>query len=231
MKAGNMKNYLSKLTEKLTPYVPGEQPKVKLIKLNTNENPYPTSPKATKAMRDAVDSVRLYSRPECEELREAIAKVEGLPSIDYVYPFNGSDEALAFCFGAFFDPENEIVFPNITYSFYPVYANLYAIDYREVPLMADLSIDVKNMISDGGVIFPNPNAPTGKTLSVEDVEIILKNNPNCVVIVDEAYESFCGYNCNELIEKYDNLVIVRTMSKSHSFAGARVGFCMAQPIL
>ncbi len=229
-----MDKYLSKLAKSLTPYVPGEQPKDKtLIKLNTNENPFPPSPKALSAMKKAVNSdLRLYPLAECESLREAVAKVENLPGTDYVYMGNGSDEVLAFCFAAFFGGEKPLLFPDVTYSFYPVYSNLYDINYKTIPLDENFNIILDDYVQDNcGVIFPNPNAPTGILTGMDEIISFLNKNTETVVIIDEAYIDFGGQSAVPLISKYPNLVIIKTLSKSHSFAGLRGGYVMAQPHL
>jgi histidinol-phosphate aminotransferase len=223
-----MSQFWSKVARNLKPYVPGEQPKdKKYIKLNTNENPYPTSPKALEAMKQAVnDSLKLYPTPACEDLRTCIARYHGLTK-EQVFVGNGSDEVLAFVFLAFFNPGSPILFPDITYSFYPVYADLFHIDYKLVPLNEDFSIPVEKFFSpNGGIIFPNPNAPTGRYLAVEAIEDILQRNTNQVVIIDEAYIDFGGESAVKLISKYPNLLVVQTLSKSRSLAGLRVGFAM-----
>lgn len=229
-----MDKYLSKRAKNLVPYVPGEQPiGDNLIKLNTNENPYPPSPKAEEAMTNAVNAnLKKYSKPECEELRRAIVKVENLPSIDYVYAGNGSDEVLAFCFQAFFDSDKDILFPDITYSFYPVYCGLYGLTSNEVSLDENLKINLNDYdMESTGIIFPNPNAPTGEYIELDRIEMLLKENFDKVVIVDEAYIEFGGQSAVSLIEKHANLLVVRTMSKSHSLAGLRMGYAMGQPHL
>ncbi|MEX1377953.1 MAG: histidinol-phosphate transaminase [Eubacteriales bacterium] len=229
-----MDKYLSKRAKEIVPYVPGEQPAGdNLIKLNTNENPYPPSPKAMQAMVDAVNkNLKKYPKPECRELRKAIVKVENLPDISYVYAGNGSDEILAFCFQAFFDPDKDVLFPDITYSFYPVYCGLYGLKYDAIPLDENLKINLADYNKDcTGIIFPNPNAPTGEYIEPNIIEQFVANNQNKVVIVDEAYIEFGGESVVPLIEKYPNLLIVRTMSKSHSLAGLRCGYAMGQPHL
>jgi len=225
--------YLSDLALRLTPYVPGEQPQgTGLIKLNTNENPYPPSPRAVDAMQAAIgDQLRLYSPPECIALREAIARVEGLPGPEYVYAFNGSDEALSFAFGAFFTPGKQVCFPDITYSFYPVYCDFYNLDYRTVPLRDDMQIDVEQMQAEGGVALPNPNAPTGLGLTRDEIIYILQANAGRIVIVDEAYAAFYDGGCADLIPQYENLLITRTFSKAYSLAGLRAGYVLGQPHL
>jgi len=210
------------------PYVPGEQPRAKnIIKLNTNENPYPPSPRVLKALAAAVNGdLRLYPSPQAEELRIAIAEFYGMKP-DQVFVGNGSDELLAFSFLAFFNPGETVLFPDITYSFYPVYAKLFHIDYEEVPLFDDFSMPVEKFFgAEGGVIFPNPNAPTGVYTPLEDVERILRNNPDKPVIIDEAYIDFGGETAAKLIDRYDQLLVIQTFSKSRSIAGLRVGFAL-----
>lgn len=221
-----LSKFWSEVTRLTEPYVPGEQPKVKnMIKLNTNENPYPPSPKVLAALKGAVDgNLRLYPDPTADELCEAIAKAYDVAK-SQVFIGNGSDEVLAFSFLAFFNQDEQILFPDITYSFYPVYANLYRLDYKEVPLNEDFTIPVEQFFhAEGGVIFPNPNAPTSIGLGLEQIEKILQNNPDKVVIVDEAYIDFGGESAVPLIRRYDNLLVIQTLSKSRSLAGLRVGF-------
>lgn len=225
-----MYKYLSTLAQNVTPYVPGEQPgNREFIKLNTNENPYPPSPEVIRAIKGAADeSLRLYPDPECEELREVIAGYYGL-SREEVFVGNGSDELLAFSFQAFFDPGRPILFPDITYTFYQVYSSLFRIDYELVPLNNDLSIPVEGFFREnGGVIFPNPNAPTGRYLETELIVEVLEHNPDVVVIIDEAYIDFGGESVAGLIKDYPNLLVIQTFSKSRSLAGLRVGFAMGQ---
>ncbi|MDI3547683.1 MAG: histidinol-phosphate aminotransferase [Halanaerobiales bacterium] len=225
-----MYKYLSTLARNVTPYVPGEQPgNREFIKLNTNENPYPPSPEVIRAIKGAADeSLRLYPDPECEELREVIAGYYGL-SREEVFVGNGSDELLAFSFQAFFDPGRPILFPDITYTFYQVYSSLFRIDYELVPLNNDLSIPVEGFFREnGGVIFPNPNAPTGRYLETELIAEVLEYNPDVVVIIDEAYIDFGGKSVAGLIKDYPNLLVIQTFSKSRSLAGLRVGFAMGQ---
>ncbi|MCK5128321.1 MAG: histidinol-phosphate transaminase [Clostridiales bacterium] len=229
-----MDKFLSKLARKLTPYIPGEQLKVdNLIKLNTNENPYPPSVKVLSAMKKAVTGkLRLYPSPECEELRDTIAIEEGLPNREYVYVGNGSDEILEFCFAAFFDGEQPVLFPDITYSFYPVYCNLLNLTSKEIPLDEKLNINVDDYTTiNSGIIFPNPNAPTGVYLTIDKIISLLNRNTETVVVIDEAYIDFGGQSAAHLIVKYPNLVVTRTVSKSHSLAGLRGGYVMAQPNL
>lgn len=225
-----MKEFWSKRIRDAVPYVPGEQPRDrKFIKLNTNENPYPPSPKAIKAMQDAInDDLRLYPDPECTALRAAAAECWGIKQ-EQVFCGNGSDEILAFCFQAFFDPGKDVVFPKITYSFYPVYTDYFGLDRREVPMNPDFSDPVELLCgNNGGVVLANPNAPTGIAVGLDVVEKLLQMNPDVVVIVDEAYVDFGAHSAVELIDRYSNLVVVQTLSKSRSLAGLRVGFALAQ---
>lgn len=223
-----MNNCWNPLLFDLEPYIPGEQPQdKKYIKLNTNENPYPPSPKAISAIKSAVDErLRLYPDPECRELRQAIAAFHGISS-EQVFVGNGSDEVLAFAFLSFFNPEKTILFPDITYSFYPVYAALFKNKYRVIPLNVDFTIPVASFLEpNGGIIFPNPNAPTGIYLPLESIELIARKNPNSAVIIDEAYIAFGGESADKLILEYPNLLIIRTLSKSHSLAGLRSGYAL-----
>lgn len=225
-----MKEYWSARIRDAVPYVPGEQPRDrKFIKLNTNENPYPPSSKAIKAMQDAINAdLRLYPDPECTALRAAAAECWGVKP-EQVFCGNGSDEILAFCFQAFFDPGKEVVFPKITYSFYPVYTDYFGLDRREVPMNPDFSDPVEQLCgNNGGVVLANPNAPTGIAVGMDVVEKLLQANPDVVVIVDEAYVDFGAQSAVELIDRYPNLVVTQTLSKSRSLAGLRVGFALAQ---
>ena len=223
-----MSKYWSKLAASLEPYVPGEQPKDrKYIKLNTNENPYPPSAKVTEAIKAAAnDNLKLYPDPNGDELKKTLANYYGLKK-EQVFVGNGSDEVLAFSFMAFFDPNDPILFPDITYSFYPVYANVFKIDYELVPLNEDFTLPVAKLFKDnGGVIIPNPNAPTGSFVALEYIEEILSHNKDKVVIIDEAYIDFGGESAVSLIDKYPNLLVIQTLSKSRSLAGLRVGFAL-----
>ena len=223
-----MKEFWSGRIREMTSYVPGEQPRGQtFIKLNTNECPYPPSPRALEAVRAAAgDSLRLYPDPECLELRQTIARRYRL-SENQVFMGNGSDEVLAFAFQAFFDPEREIVFPRVSYSFYPVYARYFGLRYRQVPMKDDLSVDLDAMMGDnGGVVIPNPNAPTGMALPLERIEALLRANPEAVVIVDEAYVDFGADSAVPLIRDYPNLLVVQTASKSRALAGLRVGWAL-----
>lgn len=225
-----MKEFWSERIRSVVPYVPGEQPRDrKFIKLNTNENPYPPSPLAVQAMQQAVNAdLRLYPDPECTELRAAAAECWGVKP-EQVFCGNGSDEILAFCFQAFFDPGKAVVFPKITYSFYPVYTDYFGLDRREVPMNPDFSDPVELLCgNNGGVVLANPNAPTGIAVELDVVEKLLQANSEVVVIVDEAYVDFGARSAVELIDRYPNLVVVQTLSKSRSLAGLRVGFALAQ---
>ena len=229
-----MKNYLSKLARSLSPYVPGEQPKDKqYIKLNTNESPYPPSEKVAEAISGEIGKLRLYPDPEATALREVLARYYGLEA-EQVFVGNGSDEVLAFAYPAFFTG-GRVLFPNITYSFYPVYAGLFNTAYKEIPLRENFEIDPSDYLPKGerpaGILIPNPNAPTGRLLSLSELEVIIAGNPETVVLVDEAYIDFGGDSAACLVEKYDNLLVVMTLSKSRSLAGLRVGFALGNKAL
>lgn len=220
-----MKEFWSDRIRSLTPYTPGEQPKdQKFIKLNTNENPYPPAPGVLEAIRASADAgLRLYPDPDASMLRQALAKAYGVEE-DQIFVGNGSDEVLAFAFQAFFSQGDEIVFPDITYSFYPVYANLFGIRCRTVPLKEDFTVPVEQMRGSQGVVIANPNAPTGIELPQSELRQILEANRDVVVIVDEAYVDFGGDSALPLIREYPNLLVVQTCSKSRALAGLRVGF-------
>ena len=227
------KRYWSSRIRELVPYTPGEQPKDRVfVKLNTNENPYPPSPRALEVIRDACgEGLRLYPDPEASGLRRAIAAYHGL-SPEQVFCGNGSDEVLGLCFYAFFSPGKKVVFPDITYSFYPVYARLFQLDYEEIPLNGDFSLPVDRFLGgNGGAVICNPNAPTGKILPLEDIRRILEANPDAVVMVDEAYADFGARSSVELLDRYPNLVTVHTLSKSRSLAGMRIGYALGSPDL
>ena len=214
----------------LTPYIPGEQPKISnLIKLNTNENPYGPSPKVLAALQaEVADSLRLYPDPASDRVREAVAAFYQVSS-DQVFVGNGSDEVLAHVFNALLKHEAPILFPDITYSFYPVYCGLYGIAYETVPLGAEFEIQVQDyMRPNGGIIFPNPNAPTGRLLSLADIARLLQANQESVVVVDEAYIDFGGESAASLVQTYPNLLVTHTLSKARSLAGLRVGFAIGQ---
>lgn len=227
-----MSVYFSRKYDKLTPYTPGEQPiGRKFIKLNTNESPFPPSPAAQEYACRAAGNLHLYSDPECRELRSAAAKSFGLSEDELIFT-NGSDEVLNFAFMAFCDDEHPAVFPNITYGFYPVFANVNSVPFREIPLSADFSINVDDYIGAKGTIFiANPNAPTGIALPLSDIERIIASNPDGVVVIDEAYVDFGAESALPLIRKYPNLLVCRTFSKSRSLAGGRLGFGAACPDL
>ena len=213
---------------KVEPYVPGEQPKIKnVIKLNTNENPYPPSPKVQKIIDGFdVQQLRLYPDPEVAELIAAIAKNKGLDK-EQVFVGVGSDDVLAMSFLTFFGSEQPILFPDITYSFYDVWAELFRIPYEQIPLQEDFRICVDDYKrKNGGIVIPNPNAPTGILMPLSEIEDIIQHNRNVIVVVDEAYIDFGGESALPLIEKYDNLLVVQTFSKSRSMAGMRIGYAM-----
>jgi len=224
-----MSQYWSPLVHSLTPYVPGEQPKLpNLIKLNTNENPYGPSPKALEALRGEVgDSLRLYPDPEASRLKAAVASFFGNIEAKNVFVGNGSDEVLAHIFNGLLKHELPLLFPDITYSFYPVYCGLYDVGFEAVPLAEDFSIRVDDYLRpNGGIIFPNPNAPTGCLLPLAQIDRLLAGNPDSVVVVDEAYVDFGGESAVALVGKYPNLLVVHTLSKSRSLAGLRVGYAI-----
>lgn len=256
-----MSRFWNKLVATLDPYVPGEQPRTpNLLKLNANEHAYGPSPKVLAAIAAHTnDSLRLYPDVTASVLRQAIAKQVGLTP-EHVFVGNGSDEVLGHAFHALLKQDAPVWFPDITYSFYPVYCGLYQIDFRAIPLDDQFKIDVNDYLSDsgadaaassaarslafsvgasagvpvaraGGIIFPNPNAPTGRANTLDDVERIIAANPDIVVVVDEAYVDFGAQTAATLIKKYSNLLVVRTLSKSHSLAGLRVGYALGQPEL
>jgi histidinol-phosphate aminotransferase len=234
-----MSRYWSPVVQGLKPYVPGEQPRLpNLVKLNTNENPYGPSPFAIEALREETgDTLRLYPDPNADRLREAIAAWFGAAGVvpQQVFVGNGSDEVLAHVFMALLKHESPVLYPDITYSFYPVYCGLYGVDYLTVPLDQDFAIGAGDYLAaltpNGGVIFPNPNAPTGRFMPLADVERVVAGNAGSVVVIDEAYVDFGGESAVPLVARYPNLLIVRTLSKSHSLAGLRVGFAIGQPDL
>jgi histidinol-phosphate aminotransferase len=228
-----MSRFWSAVVHGLTPYVPGEQPKLpNLIKLNTNENPYGPSPRVLEALRAELgDSLRLYPDPVSERLRRAIAGRHEVTSAN-VFVGNGSDEVLAHAFQALLKHEAPILFPDVTYSFYPVYCRLYGIDYREVPLTSSFEINVGDYLqANGGIIFPNPNAPTARLLAQSEIERLLKASPGSVVVIDEAYVNFGGVSAVPLASRYPNLLVTHTLSKSRSLAGLRVGYAIGHPDL
>ena len=220
----------------LEPYIPGEQPKIQdLLKLNTNENPYPPSPRVVEAVQAQLahqaERLRLYPDPESSALKAAIAKQQGV-TVEQVFVGNGSDEVLAHIFKAFFEQSQPILYPDISYSFYPVYCQLYGIAGREIALRDDFSIDINDYRQpNGGIIITNPNAPTGRALPLSAIEQLLRDHPDRVVVIDEAYVDFGAQSAVALIDQFDNLVVCQTTSKSRSLAGMRVGYAMAQPQL
>jgi histidinol-phosphate aminotransferase len=223
-----MSRYWSEVVSGLTPYVPGEQPRVAgLVKLNTNESPYGPSPKVLQAIREATgDALRLYPDPESERVKRAVAACHGVAA-DQVFVGNGSDEVLAFAFIGLLKHRLPILFPDITYSFYPVYCALLSVEFTTVPLTDAFAIRVDDYLRpNGGIIFPNPNAPTGCPVALADIEHLLVNNRDSVVVIDEAYVDFGGESSVPLIERHQNLLVVHTMSKSRSLAGLRVGYAM-----
>ncbi len=227
-----MSQYWSAVVHSLTPYVPGEQPKMdNLVKLNTNEHPFGPSPRALEAIRAATqDSLRLYPDPNSDSLKSALAKHHDVQS-SQIFVGNGSDEVLAHAFMALLKRPGGLWFPDITYSFYPVYCGLYGIDYQTIPLANDFTIRVEDYLphdgkAAGAIIFPNPNAPTGCALSLADVERIVAGNPQAVVLIDEAYVDFGAESAVGLVSRYPNLLVAHTFSKSRSLAGLRVGYAV-----
>ena len=220
-----MSRFFSNKYEALTPYTPGEQPReCKYIKLNTNESPFPPSPFAQKLAREASGDLQLYSDPECRTLVKIASEKLGVEEDEILF-VNGSDEILNFAFMAFCDAEHPAAFPNITYGFYPVFANLNNIPYEEIPLNEDFTVNTNDYIGIGKTVFiANPNAPTGIALSKDEIVRIIESNPDNVVVVDEAYVDFGAESVLPLIHKYDNLLVCQTFSKSRSLAGARLGF-------
>jgi len=228
-----MSKFWSPFVKDLVPYVPGEQPKLaKLVKLNTNENPYGPSPKAIAAMQAELnDSLRLYPDPNSDRLKQAVADYYGVQTAQ-VFVGNGSDEVLAHAFHGLFQHGQPLLFPDISYSFYPVYCGLYGIASEQIALDEQFQIRVEDYARpNGGIIFPNPNAPTGCALGLEAIERLLKANPDTVVLVDEAYIDFGGETAISLVDKYPNLLVSQTLSKSRSLAGLRVGIAVGHPDL
>lgn len=228
-----MSKFWSEVVHTLTPYVPGEQPKLaNLIKLNTNENPYGPSPKVIAALKaEVADSLRLYPDPYSSVLKATIAEYYGLQP-NQVFVGNGSDEVLAHVFCALLKHDKPVLFPDITYSFYPVYCGLYGIQYETVALNANFVIDVADYDKpNGGIIFPNPNAPTGIPLALAEIECLLQKNMESVVVIDEAYVDFGTQSAIKLVSTYPNLLVTQTLSKARSLAGLRVGFALGHPDL
>ncbi len=225
-----MTRFQSKLVDRLNPYVPGEQRHGNSVtKLNTNENPYPPSPAVLQAITAVTgDDLRRYPDPEAIALRKALADYEGV-SVDEVYVSNGSDETLGLAFMAFFTGKKPLQFPDISYSFYPVYCDLFSIEPDPVALGEDFSLSLDAFSSDaGGIIFPNPNAPTGMAVSLDAIESLLQRYTEGVVIIDEAYADFGAESAIALVKRYPNLMVTRTFSKGRSLAGMRVGAAFAQ---
>ena len=225
--AGNMSQYWTETVHKLDPYIPGEQPQdQQYIKLNTNENPYPPSPQVIAAIEQFdMDRLKLYPDPESTVLRQELARHFDVGS-DNIFMGNGSDEVLAHCFQAFFKHGKPLLFPDISYSFYPVYCGLYDISYQTIPLTSDFSININDyFIDNGGIIFPNPNAPTSRLLALDQIEVLCEKNAS-VVIVDEAYIDFGGESAIALTHRFDNLLVTQTFSKSRSLAGLRLGYAV-----
>ena len=223
-----MSRYFSKKFKALVPYTPGEQPKeMKYIKLNTNESPFPPSEKAIKKAAEAVKNLQLYCDPECRALVKKASEVFSVDTDEILFT-NGSDEILNFAFSAFCDETHPAVFPDITYGFYPVFAEINRVPYEEIPLKDDFTISVDDYIGINKTIFiANPNAPTGIALSLNDIEKIVSSNPESVVVIDEAYVDFGTESAVSLIHKYSNLLVTQTFSKSRSLAGGRLGFGIA----
>lgn len=225
-----MSRFLNEKFQTLEPYTPGEQPKVlgKLIKLNTNENPYEPAPSVVKVINEAeVNRLKLYSEPAASQFTDAVAEYYGIGK-DQVIAGNGSDEILAFIFMAFQGRTGRVYYPEISYSFYPVYCDIFKAEGVKVPLAEDFSIRPEDYYdADGTIVITNPNAPTGIALTLEQIEAILQHNRDNLVVIDEAYVDFGAQSAVSLIDSYDNLMIVQTLSKSRSLAGARVGFAMA----
>lgn len=217
----------------LEPYVPGEQPKIQnLLKLNTNENPYPPSPKVVDAVQAVLahqaDALRLYPDPDATVLKQAIAKQQNV-DVSQVFVGNGSDEVLAHIFKAFFIQQKPILYPDITYSFYPVYSQFFGVQTKQIPLNEKFEIDISDYEQEnGGIIITNPNAPTSIALGLNKIEQVLKANPNRVIVIDEAYVDFGAESAVDLVSRYENLVVCQTTSKSRSLAGLRVGFAIGQ---
>lgn len=221
----------------LSPYVPGEQPdSARIVKLNTNENPYPPSPRALALLQAELGAdLARYPDPSAKALRRAAAERRGLPG-ECAFAGNGSDEVLALAFAAFFGPraghDGPLLFPDVSYSFYPVWANFFDIPFEPIPLAPDFTLDLQPYRQgEGGIIFPNPNAPTAMALALDEIEGLLADVPDRVVVIDEAYVDFGTASAAALVERYANLLVVQTVSKSHSLAGLRVGFALGQPHL
>ena len=227
-----MSRFFSTKYQNLKAYTPGEQPRdMQYVKLNTNESPYPPSPSVVGATAAQIAKLALYSDPECTELVTEAARVLGVDR-SQILMTNGSDEILNFAFMAFCDADHPIAFPDITYGFYPVFAELNGIPYEKIPLKEDFSIDVDDYIGIGkNIVIANPNAPTGLALSLGEIERIVASNPDHIVIIDEAYVDFGAESAVALVDKFENLLVTQTFSKSRSMAGARLGFGIGVPSL
>ncbi|KAF1066384.1 MAG: Histidinol-phosphate aminotransferase [Pseudomonas citronellolis] len=228
-----MSKFWSPFVNQLVPYVPGEQPKLtRLVKLNTNENPYGPSPKVIEAIQAELnDNLRLYPDPNADRLKQTLAGYYAVQP-NQVFVGNGSDEVLAHAFQAFFQHDAPLLFPDISYSFYPVYCGLYGIDHETIALDEQFQIRIEDYARpNGGIIFPNPNAPTACLLGLEAIERLLQANTESVVLVDEAYVDFGGESAIALVDRYPNLLVCQTLSKSRSLAGLRVGFAIGHPDL
>lgn len=231
-----MSRYWSEIVHRLTPYVPGEQPALAHpVKLNTNENPYPPSPRVLDAIRrelgDTADTLRRYPDPTARQLRETVAAYHGIRA-DQVFVGNGSDEVLAHVFQALLKHAHPILFPDITYSFYPTYARLFEVEHRTIALDDTFAIRLDDYTApNGGILFPNPNAPTGRALPLAEIERLLARNTGSAVVVDEAYVDFGAQSAIGLIDRYPNLLVVQTVSKARSLAGMRVGFAFGDAAL
>ena len=231
-----MSRYWSDIVHRLTPYVPGEQPALAHpVKLNTNENPYPPSPRVLAAIRqelgDTAEALRRYPDPTARKLRETVAAYHGIRA-EQVFAGNGSDEVLALTFQALLKHGKPLLFPDITYSFYPTYARLFEVDYQTIALDDSFAIDIDDYaVENGGILFPNPNAPTGRPLPLADIERLVASHPDSVVVIDEAYVDFGAESAIALIDRYPNLLVVQTVSKSRSLAGMRVGLAFGNPEL
>lgn len=228
-----MSRFWSPLVHQLTPYVPGEQPKIpNLTKLNTNESPYGPSPKVHEAIKQAAnDTLRLYPDPQAQDLKQVLADYTGLPA-SHIFVGNGSDEVLAIAYQALLKQEKPLLFPDISYSFYPVYCKMYQVEQEQIPLDKNFKINLADyQRPNGGIIFPNPNAPTGIALPLSEIRQLLDNNPDTVVLVDEAYVDFGAESAVALVKSYPNLLVTQTLSKSWALAGLRVGFAVGQPEL
>ena len=228
-----MSRYWSDIVHRLTPYVPGEQTESPdVVKLNTNENPYGPSPRVLDALRAGInDSLRLYPDPDSSRLREVIAERHGVTRTQ-VFVGNGSDEVLAHTFRALLMQDAPVLFPDVTYSFYPVYCKLFGASYKEISLGEAFQIDIDAYLQDnGGIIFPNPNAPTGRALAVAEIERLLESNTDSVVVIDEAYVDFGCESIVPLVHRYPQLLVTHTLSKSYGLAGLRVGYAIGHPDL